>query len=70
MGPFIPPLPLLSWEAAFLSLANIYMEYYKEQLTTCVFSSTVEPSNITYMFNGTVELNRADVFNPTARMDL
>ena len=38
----------MTLRSSFLSLANIYMEHYKEQLTTYVFSSTVEPSNITH----------------------
>ena len=45
-GTVHPSLTLFKLRSSFLSLANIYMEHYKEQLTTYVFSSTVEPSNI------------------------
>ena len=44
-----PVAPRLWWH-------DIYMEHYKEQLTTCAVSSTVEPSDITYLSNSTVSL--------------
>ena len=42
------PLTQFTSKEAVLLPHDIYMEHYKEQLTTCVFSSTVEPSNITH----------------------
>ena len=55
-GTVHPSLTPFKLRSSFLSLAKIYMEHYKEQLTTCVYSSTVEPSNITYLSNSTVRL--------------
>ena len=46
-GTVHPSLTPFKLRSSFLSLAKIYMEHYKEQLTMCAFGSTVEPSNIT-----------------------
>ena len=59
-GTVHPSLTLFKLRSSFLSLANIYMEHYKEQLATYVFSSTVEPKDD--IFCPTIQLNRKMIY--------